>query len=335
MESNLTNIIGNTMNSIDYTKKLDIKLLIKEFQNKINETFKVLLEANNIDIKNSNGFLLNLETINNIFNLVLNDNHYYGETISLEKNEELKFIYGKQISNIGTICTIFDGNTYTLIELILRNLLANNALLFCYSSYMYGTNTYLIELIKEILTKNGLNNNLVNQYITEEYKSVLSNYTSIDLVLCIGNKELQSNILSLSNNKTLVSGYDNFEIYIDSLEHAEFLEKVMSSTPNVTLYAKESLGIINDDIILVNDYEEAISMINNTGSKYSTSIFTNDPQIASVFLNEIKSNQVLVNTSPTIEHLLDIKQSDLYLEKTIIYPISNKLDGTSTQINVE
>lgn len=335
MESNLTNIIGNTMNSIDYTKKLDIKLLIKEFQNKINETFKVLLEANNIDIKNSNGFLLNLETINNIFNLVLNENHYYGETISLEKNEELKFIYGKQISNIGTICTIFDGNTYTLIELILRNLLANNALLFCYSSYMYGTNTYLIELIKEILTKNGLNNNLVNQYITEEYKSVLSNYTSIDLVLCIGNKELQSNILSLSNNKTLVSGYDNFEIYIDSLEHAEFLEKVMSSTPNVTLYAKESLGIINDDIILVNDYEEAISMINNTGSKYSTSIFTNDPQIASVFLNEIKSNQVLVNTSPTIEHLLDIKQSDLYLEKTIIYPISNKLDGTSTQINIE
>lgn len=335
MESNLTNIIGNTMNSIDYTKKLDIKLLIKEFQNKINETFKVLLEANNIDIKNSNGFLLNLETINNIFNLVLNENHYYGETISLEKNEELKFIYGKQISNIGTICTIFDGNTYTLIELILRNLLANNALLFCYSSYMYGTNTYLIELIKEILTKNGLNNNLVNQYNTEEYKSVLSNYTSIDLVLCIGNKELQSNILSLSNNKTLVSGYDNFEIYIDSLEHAEFLEKVMSSTPNVTLYAKESLGIINDDIILVNDYEEAISMINNTGSKYSTSIFTNDPQIASVFLNEIKSNQVLVNTSPTIEHLLDIKQSDLYLEKTIIYPISNKLDGTSTQINVE
>lgn len=335
MESNLTNIILSTMNSINLNRNIDIHLLIKEYQNKINETFNILLEANKVDLKNDNGFIPNLNTINNIFNLVLNEKYSYGDTILSTRNEELNITYGKLISNIGTVCTIFDGNMYTLLEIILRNLLSNNSTIFSYSGYMYGTNTYLLELLKEILSKNNLDKNLVNQYITEDYKQLLSNYTSIDLVICIGPKELQNTIVELSKNKTLVSGYENYEIYIDSLDHISFLEHIMSQDYKITLYAKESLGILNEDIFIVSDEDEAISMINNTGSNYSTSVFTDNPAIASKFLQEIKSKQVLVNTSPTIEHFLDIKQSDLYTEKTIIYPVSNKIDGNSTQIKIE
>ena len=335
MESNLTNIILSTMNSINLNRNIDIRLLIKEYQNKINETFNILLEANKVDLKNDNGFIPNLNTINNIFNLVLNEKYSYGDTILSTRNEELNITYGKLISNIGTVCTIFDGNMYTLLEIILRNLLSNNSTIFSYSGYMYGTNTYLLELLKEILSKNNLDKNLVNQYITEDYKQLLSNYTSIDLVICIGPKELQNTIVELSKNKTIVSGYENYEIYIDSLDHISFLEHIMSQDYKITLYAKESLGILNEDIFIVSDEDEAISMINNTGSNYSTSVFTDNPAIASKFLQEIKSKQVLVNTSPTIEHFLDIKQSDLYTEKTIIYPVSNKIDGNSTQIKIE
>lgn len=335
MESNLTNIILSTMNSINLNRNIDIHLLIKEYQNKINETFNILLEANKVDLKNDNGFIPNLNTINNIFNLVLNEKYSYGDTILSTRNEELNITYGKLISNIGTVCTIFDGNMYTLLEIILRNLLSNNSTIFSYSGYMYGTNTYLLELLKEILSKNNLDKNLVNQYITEDYKQLLSNYTSIDLVICIGPKELQNTIVELSKNKTIVSGYENYEIYIDSLDHISFLEHIMSQDYKITLYAKESLGILNEDIFIVSDEDEAISMINNTGSNYSTSVFTDNPAIASKFLQEIKSKQVLVNTSPTIEHFLDIKQSDLYTEKTIIYPVSNKIDGNSTQIKIE
>ena len=335
MESNLTNIILSTMNSINLNRNIDIRLLIKEYQNKINETFNILLEANKVDLKNDNGFIPNLNTINNIFNLVLNEKYSYGDTILSTRNEELNITYGKLISNIGTVCTIFDGNMYTLLEIILRNLLSNNSTIFSYSGYMYGTNTYLLELLKEILSKNNLDKNLVNQYITEDYKQLLSNYTSIDLVICIGPKELQNTIVELSKNKTLVSGYENYEIYIDSLDHISFLEHIMSQDYKITLYAKESLGILNEDIFVVSDEDEAISMINNTGSNYSTSVFTDNPAIASKFLQEIKSKQVLVNTSPTIEHFLDIKQSDLYTEKTIIYPVSNKVDGNNTQIKIE
>ena len=42
------------------------------------------------------------------------------------------------------------------------------------------------------------------------------------------------------------------------------------------------------------------------------------------FIKEVKSSIVVVNTSPTIERIIDIKQESLYKEKTIIYPNSFK-----------
>lgn len=217
--------------------------------------------------------------------------------------------------------------------MLLRNILSNNSNIFVYNNFMYGTNTYIIEITKEVLRQNNLNPNMVNQYITDDYKVILNNTTSIDLVVCIGSKELQSTILKDSKIKTITSGYSHFEIYIDSLEHIDLLEYIKSTTRNITLYAKEDLHIKNPDVIQVLDEDEAISVINNTGSRYSTSIFTTSSDVASKFLTEIKSKQVLVNTSPTIEQFLDIKQEDLYIEKTIIYPVSNKLDGNRIEIN--
>ena len=46
------------------------------------------------------------------------------------------------------------------------------------------------------------------------------------------------------------------------------------------------------------------------------------------FFKEVKSSIVVVNTSPTIERIIDIKQENLYKEKTIIYPNSFKFTDT-------
>lgn len=332
-QTNINTLILNTMNSLNLDIKIDLKKIIESLKKELNSNFTILLEANNIDLDNNNGFKINLDTINNIFDLVLKENYQYGDVTLSQRNEELNITYGKQITNIGTICTIFDGNTYTLLEMLLRNILSNNSNIFVYNNYMYGTNTYIIEITKEVLRQNNLDPNMVNQYITDDYKVILNNTTSIDLVVCIGSKELQSTILKDSKIKTITSGYSHFEIYIDSLEHIDLLEYIKSTTRNITLYAKEDLHIKNPDVIQVLDEDEAISVINNTGSRYSTSIFTTSSDVASKFLTEIKSKQVLVNTSPTIEQFLDIKQEDLYIEKTIIYPVSNKLDGNRIEIN--
>lgn len=336
MEQNsIKEIILKTMNSINPNLKIKFPSIIESFKKELNNNFKILIEANKIDIKNNNGFEISLNIINNICDTVLKENYSYGDVIISKRDEEKKLVYGKEISNTGLVCTIFDGNPYTLIELLLKNILVNNSSIYIYNNYMLGTNTYIIEILKSILEKNNLDNNMVNQYITSNYEEVLNHYTSIDLVLCIGPKELQNNIISISKNKTILSGYTYSEIYIDSLEHQSFIQNIITENKNITIYAKESLNIETDNFISVLDEDEAISLINLNGSGFASSIFTNNNEIASKFLNEVKSNQVTVNTSPTIEQVLDIKLNDLYKEKTIIYPISNILDGTRTEIKIK
>ena len=65
-----------------------------------------------------------------------------------------------------------------------------------------------------------------------------------------------------------------------------------------------------------------VSYINYNGSRYSSAIFTTSSENASKFIKEVKSKIVTVNTSPTIERIIDIKQTDLINEKTIIYPFN-------------
>ena len=69
-------------------------------------------------------------------------------------------------------------------------------------------------------------------------------------------------------------------------------------------------------------------------SSYGATIFTKDMNNASMFIKKVNSKIVTVNTSPTIERVLDIKQSDLYNEKTIVYPGDfNIIDEKSIKVD--
>lgn len=74
------------------------------------------------------------------------------------------------------------------------------------------------------------------------------------------------------------------------------------------------------------EFDEAIAQINYNGSNYSAAIFTSNSKLASKFIKEVKSKIVTVNTSPTIERIMDIKQLDLCNEKIIVYPNTFKFD---------
>ena len=63
-------------------------------------------------------------------------------------------------------------------------------------------------------------------------------------------------------------------------------------------------------------------------------IFTEDKENASRFIQEIKSKMVTVNTSPSIERIIDIKQSELINEKTIIYPFDYKINKSQNEIEI-
>lgn len=287
-------------------------------QNLLN-LFPHIQESNKIDLEHKNGFKIDLTQLTSILNHTKLD-HVFGEVLESTKSEDKKLMYGKQVFDQGTVVIINDGNTYEIIELLIKNILAGNSTIFVNSGFLYGTNNFVIKIVQDILEQNNINKNLVQLYITEDLNSVFKNYSHIDLIIGIGNRRFQQQILEQSKNKTIVSGYHNYDLYIEDKKDLEFINKILKSTSNLQLYIKEGIGLDQKNAMIVADIDEAIAQINFAGSNYSASIITDNEFNASKFVSEVKSPYVTLNTSPTIEKVLDISDSELIKIKTIINP---------------
>lgn len=323
MEGNINEKITKAM-LVNKENLINIKWVIKQIKNAINNNEKIIKHANEIDKKNNNGFILDFNIINNIFNNIEKEKIIYKNVTLSQKDNEKKIIYGRQIMDIGNVVVINDGSPYIIVEMILRNILAGNSTIFVNNGFMYGTNNLLVQIVQSILEQCNISKYLIQIHITENYDEILSNYSNIDLVICIADHSLQTLILQKSKVKTIVSGYENFDLYIEDATHLDLIDKIINTKLNIQIYINNNIKLNYDNAIYVDDIDEAIAKINYNGNKYSSSIFTASPNNASKFIKEVKSKIVTVNTSPTIERIIDIKQNDLVNEKTIIYPLTFK-----------
>lgn len=335
MQDNITTIINNASSIKNDNLLKNIDLIIKKIKESLKTNADLLLATNKIDQKNNNGFIMDSKIIDNIFLNIEKENSKYGNVITSKKNIEKGLIYGKELLDIGNVIVINDGNPYVIIEMSLRNILAGNKTIFVNSGYMYGTNQLIIKIMQTVLEQFNISKYLLQLCITENYEDVLLHYANIDLVVCIGNNHLQRLILEKSKSKTITSGYENFDLYIEDTNNLDFLNTILNTGVNINLYINKNTNLDCPDAILVDDIDEAIAQINYNGNTYSTSIFTKSSTNASRFIKEIKSSIVTVNTSPTIERIIDLKQSALSLEKTIIYPLNFTITNSSEKVDIK
>ena len=320
MENNIDTMIVNskTVSREHYSDK--VKDILNQLEKVILNSKDLLLEANQIDVNNQNGISLDFDVFEKIFQRVKEEELFYGKVSLSIKDDEKKILYGKEIFDIGTVVVIDDGDSYVFLEMVLKNLLAGNATIFCNSGYSYGVNQLLLQFIQNVLEQFHFSKNFIQIYLSEEYDDVYQNFANIDLIVCIGDHNLQRSVLEKSKNPVLVSGYNHFDLYIEDKTHLSFLEEILKTSLPIQVYVNESLDLDLPDAIYVSDIDEAIGQIEYNGNGYSTSIFTENPEHASKFIKEVSSTYVTVNTSPTIERILDISLKDLVREKTIIYP---------------
>lgn len=333
-DNNINKIISNALQVNKDILSKNIKPIITQIKKALESNKEAIVQANSIDKKNNNGFIIDFNIINNIFSNLEKENVFYGDVTLSQKDEEKKIVYGTQIMDYGNVVVITDGNPYAIIEMVIRNIMAGNTTIFSNNGFMFGTNQLLIQIIQSVLEQFNISKYLVQIYVSENFDEVLSNFANIDLVVCVGNHSLQNMILNKSKNKTIVSGYENFDLYIEDTSHINFLNKIVNTGLNIQLYINSDTKLDHSSAIIVNDVDEAIAQINYNGSKYSSAIFTTSTENASKFVKEVKSKIVTINTSPTIERIIDIKQTDLINEKTIIYPFNFKLDGNSSNIEL-
>ena len=327
MENNMINIIENAIKTKNFSNFKNEIELIKLFQTSINDNLQLFNQTTKIDISKNNGRVIDKEIINNIFNKYLNETPLINSKndILMSNNNLLKYnIY----TNKGLILVVFDGNPYILIEMIILGLLTHNPMIFSYEGYNLGTNGLIITLIESILEKQQYPNKMFQHVFNISLEDLFKNFKSIDETIIIGEHSLQIKTLKECTTHNIVSGYKNYDLYIEDDKNIDFIYKILEQNLNINLYINEELSLDIDDYISVSDIEEAITMINNNGSGYSASIFTSNTDNASLFVKNIESKNVLINTSPTIINELDITQKDLINEKTIVVPNLYEISDT-------
>lgn len=317
MIANLTEVKKESL--IGHTREV-----FKEIKKAIRLNEDLLLKTSKLDEKRENGKALDFQIVENIFDNLSKQKLAYGDVVVSEKMDSENMIYGKEVMDIGTVAIIHNGDSYVLLEMILRNIMAGNGMLFINDGYMLGTNQLIIQICQEVLEKFSVSKNMMQMLITNQYDILFSHCANINLIVAIGDRVLQNHVLQKSPVKTITSGYENFDLYVEDDSNLDFIKKIIDSTPNIQVYVKEGIELDGEKIMTVMDIDEAIAEIEYNGSLYSAAIFTSSSKNASKFLKEVKYQQVVVNTSPTIERILDIRQQDLMIKKTIIYPIPFK-----------
>lgn len=304
-------ILGNaTMAHVNFMDiNIDTKQLVKDIFIKINEAKEDILKANMIDIRNNNGFEIDFNIIGMIEAELLKIEDLYNRIICLEDNS-MEYVLN---DSFGTICTIYNGNTYYLIELALKSILTRNSMIFVSEiNYMNVTNRLILILIKNILDKYGIDKNLIQLIYIDDFHALLSNNASINRVLAIGDLEFQNRVKESSSVEVICLGIDQYDMYIEDINNIPILE-ILSKIDCCDIYVKSGLKVSFDDYIEVKDVEEAVGQINFNTAGHDSIILTDSKSSASYFAKNVKADNVFVNTLFTKNYLkFDI---DLFLRK--------------------
>ena len=63
MEDKFLEILNKSINSVNYTKSIDIKEIIENVKDALKNNYDTLINANRIDIENNNGYKLDVDKL--------------------------------------------------------------------------------------------------------------------------------------------------------------------------------------------------------------------------------------------------------------------------------
>jgi len=320
--SEIREVLNNAIMSYDkFDTSVNAQVIVNNWFDLIEQSKQEIFRLNEIDTQNNNGFKIDYSIIDSMKDRLIQVEDQYKRIISMKKDMKNNYILGKEQDNLGTVCLVYDGNTYTLIEFIAKCILSHNALIVvCESEFAIATNELFVLLAQKVLKASNVPEGLIQFYYTGDIKEVLFNNVSIAKVFVSGNKEFQRRVVVESKMPVVTIGYNYSEIYVEDDTNIELIKNIIEENPqNIDIYVKNGIDDF-DNAIVVGSMDEAIMHINSTGSGYSSAIFTSNPQNGAEFLKEVKSSYVGYNVSPLVEIYDCLDMRDLLMEKNMYYP---------------
>ena len=315
----MNSIIGCAQNAFNNLCELKINNLelIKEISDNVLANEKVILEENRKDIEIKKGFELDFKFIKLLLNNLLNNKTLYKKKFLDKAKKEII-----EYDNLGVLETFFDGNTYIFLEMAIKTLISNNAMIFIsQKNYMKYTNSIIYEIIIKTLRNRKINEDIIQLVYDIDIFKYCENNLILKKAFVIGNTDLHNTIKRVSKINTKYIPYNDCDIYIENIENTNELENFINKNDNVLfkIYIKDSLNInIFDDAEYVKDSTEVIEKIRFDSCNYCLMLFSKDKQTKVQISEKCKEKYILINKLMNFDISIGIDINEFYCKKCII-----------------
>ena len=348
--------IVNIDESIKEKTLLDLSKSLIDNKNKI-------LKANDIDIKNAKEKGMKEALIDR---LRLTNDRIDNMAKALEKIVKLptpigKTYYGKKLSNgldlykvcvpLGVVGVIYESRPNVTVDVFSLCFKTNNAIILKGGSDAINSNIALVKIIKDVLKKNNLDQNII--YLIEDVKREttlefmkLNNY--VDVLIPRGGASLIKTVVNNSTIPVIETGTGNCHIYVDKDANFDMALRIIENAKTSRVgvcNACESL-VIHKDIC-----EEFIPKLVEVLKKHNVNIrgdelsrkYSNyikeaiEEDYAKEYLDLIISIKTVDNVEEAINHInkYSTKHSEAIITEnyTTARKFTNLIDSSCVYVN--
>lgn len=315
----MDNIIGCAQNAFNNLCELKINNLelIKEISDSILANEKIILEENRKDIEIKKGFKLDFKFIKLLLNNLLNNKTLYKKKFLDKVKKEII-----EYDNLGVLETFFDGNTYIFLEMAIKTLISNNAMIFIsQKNYMKHTNSIIYEIIIKTLRNRKINEDVIQLIYDIDISKYCKNNLVLKKAFVIGNTDLHNTIKRVSKINTKYIPYNDCDIYIEDDEKIDELENFVNKNDNILfkIYIKNSLNINNfEDAEYVEDFTEVLEKVRFDSCNYCFILFSKDKQTKVQISEKCKEKYIVINKLMNFNISVGIDINEFYCKKCII-----------------
>ena len=209
------------------------------------------------------------------------------EYIEMEKNNHTAIIEEGN-TQIEKIVISYYGNPYVTFILCIQAIIYQKQLLLETGEFMLSTNTFIVNMVNQILKENHLPTLLIDCIEIVDKKAIIE-------------KEIKTIIIGATQNKAEYLGkyiyipYNNYMIYCADEE----LEDLCRS-----IYEYSSNNFFEAEVLFEEDIEEAIAII-NLHQDCIVVILTKDTNLQNMFREKIR-NKLYINENPFSKEEINI-----------------------------
>ena len=288
-----------------------------------------ILEANRLDVHNAIENNLpsplierlkldqqSLEIISNDILNVADQNDSIGLTIEKRKLKN-GLELSKKIIPIGVIGVIYESRPNVTIDIASLCLKTNNVCILRGGKETINTNLYLVNIIKNVLRKFNLSEDIV-QYIgdtsRDSIKELLQMDDYVDLIIPRGGSQLHELCKTISKIPVIIGGFGVSHLFVDRTANIEKAINVIIDSKTDKPSACNSLDtlIIHKDIM-----EDVFIKLAPEINKYKLNAYCDDSTRKILLTKGVNSNLIFKMTEETLNtEWLSLSLNVLTLEST-------------------